>query len=668
MRETFTLMIALMLSVEVNAQTKLGEIQPARNVVELSPELSVIKSNYGKSNAPLRKIKIDEGEHLMGFYTSDDLPIYGVGFEDTGAYSVANLFGEEVLSEFVDGQIMRFRFAITEDAYVYSAFIYSVNSSNRVSSEPLAYVGINDTFYEGWNDIELSSPVTIEEDTRYLIGYSYEQTEINEYTGSGYTMGVDYGLERDIVCNYFYGYDGPNNQWSGLSGAGALCIQAVVKGGSFIDDDITLKNLSTNKYAPQGNDMDYSLDIRNHGNYFPESYELKVAIDGEEVETLTTPISLTSSYQTISGTFSTSGLSIGSHTLSVSVDKINDETPTENIGDDVVETSFVLYSEGETVERQMHVIEQFTSIYCGYCPRGHDTLEKLMANNPNKYAWVALHGYGMGADPYCIVPGYYYVMESFSGASSIGYPTASVSRALLTNTWLGLDNDMAFGIGYATSSQETAAQNINQAVDEAYEDVPAFVSVDITPEYDSYTRELTITVKGEGASSAKQILDGNRLTIYLTEDGIEGIQENYDATSTWIEYTHDNVLRAIVNEYEWGDDISWTSDSSYSNTVKTTLDSDWDDSQIYITAFISGPMAVLIGGAWYYGDTGEGLVNNANRVKATDVPAGISAVAVNPEGVTKTYYTSDGRQLSAPMKGVNIVKSSDGTVKKLYVK
>ncbi len=674
MKGTFTLLLALTLSVAVNAQTKIQKLDASAGSLEKNPGLSILTPGAKQSNAPKRKIEVDEGEHIMGYYDTDDLPtLYDDGYFTTGftgSNPVANLFEGDVLSKFNGGQLLRMRFAVACDVYVSNAFIYLEDAQGYIRTEALAKVNIEQTISAGWYDVELPNPITIDSSCGYLIGF-----EVTE-TGYNYPLVTDYELDVDYTSDYgfliYMTYYGTTSWWYLGDDYGSLCIQAVVKGGNFPDDDITLKKLSAQKFAPKGDDLSYSFNIRNSGDKIPTSYEMKVTLDGSEVETLSDPIALTGNYQTIEKSLSTDNLDYGSHTLRVEVVSINGVTPTEYTSDDVLETSFVIYNEDETVERQKHVIEHFTSIYCGYCPLGIETLQALVDRNPDKYAWVSLHGYAMGADPYCLFPGYYYDIEYFSGASSLGYPAAAFSRALLTSDYLGLKKEMACGIGYYSQYQSMVAQSIDEAVDAAYEGVPAFVSVDITPEYNSDTRQLTITVSGEGGDLAKTLLNGNLLTVYLTENGIEGTQEDYTNGSYrdgyFVDFTHDHVLRAILHENDWGEDINWTSDSSYKNTVTTTLDSSWDDSRIYITALISGPMVVLQDGEYYFGSVDDAMVNNANQVKLTDVPEGISAVTVNTNDVTRTYYTTDGRQLSAPAKGVNIVKCSDGSVKKIYVK
>lgn len=48
-------------------------------------------------------------------------------------------------------------------------------------------------------------------------------------------------------------------------------------------------------------------------------------------------------------------------------------------------------------------------------------------------------------------------------------------------------------------------------------------------------------------------------------------------------------------------------------------------------------------------------------------PVGINNATVK-NAVAKQYYTLDGRSINAPQKGINIVKMSDGSVKKIYIK
>ena len=67
-------------------------------------------------------------------------------------------------------------------------------------------------------------------------------------------------------------------------------------------------------------------------------------------------------------------------------------------------------------------------------------------------------------------------------------------------------------------------------------------------------------------------------------------------------------------------------------------------------------------------ETGE-IVNADEKEIAAYDPTGIENVtATGEEAVEVARYALDGTQLSVPTKGVNIVKMSDGTTKKVIVK
>lgn len=61
-------------------------------------------------------------------------------------------------------------------------------------------------------------------------------------------------------------------------------------------------------------------------------------------------------------------------------------------------------------------------------------------------------------------------------------------------------------------------------------------------------------------------------------------------------------------------------------------------------------------------------VNNAEKIKAYDKPNAINDVATSTAGTKEVArYSVNGIRLSAPVKGINIVRMSDGTVKKVIV-
>ncbi len=668
MKKIFTLLTAFALSLTVaNAQFGNGSIKKAEGMpLEKSPN-KIEMQKMQKSKSTPNKIEMEEDEHLVGFYTTDNLPSWGYGETYySGQIQAGAVFDNELLGKFAGGEITKVRFGLGDVVELAGLYIYEVSTNYDIGEEPISSVDLSDyTAVEGWNDVTLTTPVTIESDKYYMIAYEYTQTS------SVYPMLTDRYLTVDLRSDYgflVYAEDGIHDYWHSYGDDyGSLCIQLVVKGGNLIDDDITLKDISAKKYASIGGGLGYSFNIKNDGNEIPTSYTLDLSIDGTVQETLDTPVTLSQTSQTIEGTLALpSGIETGIHTFAVQVATINGNVPTENTFDDYLETSFTVYN--GSVDRQLSLIEMFTSVQCGACPYGDAVLDEIEVQNPDKYAVVEIHGSMMGDDPYYLEDGSTEYVEFFSMPGGSSYPSASFNRYLYDDADLNQYGEVAMEIGY--TSAEYGALMFNYLVNSVYDDIPAFASVDIATDYDQSTRQLTIKVSGDGVSGATELLDGNRLTVYLTEDGLVSEQINYAVSGYLTEnYTHDHVLRAIVSNegYPWGDLINWTDGNSYENDYTITLDDSWIADNMHVVAFISKSFGVLINGEWECAEFEDGYVNNTNMVDI-DTSTGISRTVSDSNATEVSRYTMDGRQLSSPVKGLNIVKMSDGTARKVIVR
>ena len=66
--------------------------------------------------------------------------------------------------------------------------------------------------------------------------------------------------------------------------------------------------------------------------------------------------------------------------------------------------------------------------------------------------------------------------------------------------------------------------------------------------------------------------------------------------------------------------------------------------------------------------TGEAVNCNRASVLTKEEAAGISSVSTTVERHATSFYTIDGQRLSKPRKGLNIIRMSDGTARKVMVK
>ena len=194
--------------------------------------------------------------------------------------------------------------------------------------------------------------------------------------------------------------------------------------------------------------------------------------------------------------------------------------------------------------------------------------------------------------------------------------------------------------------------------------MPAFAGVDISTNYDQDTRQLTVTVSGNiTADFATYVGNDAALTVYLTEDGLVSTQTDYSLPGRYDEdYVHNNVLRAVVSENVFGDPLTMTGTGTYSNTYTVTLDSEWNADNMHIVAFVGRPV----------GDNSSAddvWINNTNMAKVGGSSTGIDDSVIADKSLTEVArYTLDGTLVDRPVKGVNIVKMSDGSTRKVVVK
>lgn len=142
--------------------------------------------------------------------------------------------------------------------------------------------------------------------------------------------------------------------------------------------------------------------------------------------------------------------------------------------------------------------------------------------------------------------------------------------------------------------------------------------------------------------------------MFLTEDGIKAAQ-----TGGSRDAIHNHVTRKALSDI-FGGAINWDG-NTYSNKYTITLDSSWKPENMHVVAFINRPVKTNIDDVY---------VNNAEICKVGEsITAGIEApITDKGTGVEVERYTVDGRKISKPVKGLNIVKMSDGRTIKVIVK
>ena len=579
MRKTLLLLaMALILPMAVSAQLV------GRNNITMQHAPYSLKGLSQRLTAPSR-IDLAENQKIMGHYDTDDLATDGLGITGLpGTIPIATILTADEVALFQGGQIVKFRVGLSAATTISRVFVAPVSASGSIGATTEWTCNVNAA---GWNEIELTTPyeINLDEGAGLMIGFDYRQTSSN-YPISAVMVG-------DIYPTYIY----YQNSWQdvGLSDYGDLGVQCVVESDNYPDYMIGVSQLYSPNYTKLGEDIFYVFASRNIGiahTVETGACTYDILIDGVPVASITNPFALTNTNQDISGYIPSTGLTPGKHTMTVVVNSLNGEPVEDPLS---TSTTFTIYEHG--FAHQMHLLEQFTSTYCTYCPLGISMIQ-ILTSMRDDIAWVGIHGNMNGTDPMRTLQ--CDSIMSYEGSSS--YPSGSFDRS----TGWESNDAIVTGLGYYEQYHQQIANELSDFYDELAE-APAFATVNINSTFDAETRQAVITIDGELTPDFDEMLGADsKLTVYITEDGITSRQLNQ---GTWVSnFVHNGVLRRALNTIK-GNDLN-RDGNTYKNVFTYTIPTAWNAENLNIVAFISRPISNGLSGNYT-----DMFVNQVNKRK-----------------------------------------------------
>lgn len=515
-----------------------------------------------------------------------------------------------------------------------------------------------------WNEVKFDQPFEIPADgTDLMVGLGYTQVSGNSAEAMPFLAGQN-ADPNAILFAY-----GDLGEGEGLYNCGtqfALCIQLIIEMDGGFPDDLSMGGMITNPMVKATDKLPFKFVVKNLGSKEAEG-EFTVVIDDKEVVNLTAkdPIGEKALELGAELDLTKYNLADGPHTIGVKVKSVNGEAPSGYLKDDETYAQFRVYT--TSTDRQFNLVEHFTSWTCGFCPIGYESLRKLQESRDD-VAWVAIHGDldSEKPDPYTLKDASVITNYSISG-----YPSFNLNRFNLGGI---------IGAPLPSRDPEKNAELFSNIFDEEDQLVHAQVklgmksNLELAAKPNMQPSKLTVTVSGKGVTNASKVLQNAVLNLYITEDGLKGQQYNGETGSFISKYSHDNTLIAIATENPWGDEIVWDGDNfekTYEITIPKKTISYTTGKTLNAVAFVSLPLAINIDGQMYYNsdldnvwvnqclfmDINEGETTGIKVINGTDSNATVVA-----------RFAADGTQISAPVKGLNILKMSDGTTRKVMVK
>ena len=195
-----------------------------------------------------------------------------------------------------------------------------------------------------------------------------------------------------------------------------------------------------------------------------------------------------------------------------------------------------------TPENKNVILEEFTGIYCQFCPDGHLIAQGLHNANPNDVFLINIHTGGYSnpngpSDPdfNCLYGG-----AIATNANIAGYPAGSVNRAMFS----GITPQNPGGTAMSRSDWVTAASNIMSQ--------PSYVNVAAQASYDMVTGILTVNTETYYTSTTTNI---NVLHVAVVQNNVAGPQTgalsynpNAIITGPWNPtYNHQHMFRHLMD-------------------------------------------------------------------------------------------------------------------------
>ncbi len=296
------------------------------------------------------------------------------------------------------------------------------------------------------------------------------------------------------------------------------------------------------------------------------------------------------------------------------------------------------------------VVEEYTGMWCGYCPRGIALMENLAHKYSEDFIGIAVHT-GRDYEPLKCTD------YAWKAAEYRNYPSLTMNR------------DLTLGSYIAQTEFETERSK------------GAYMDIEVSAMWDKEKNNIIVTPSVTFRLNREEAPYG--FAYVLTEDGM--------SNPNWVQYNNysgSTAVRGITKELDYFVDAPGTIYNLENNFVaiaadgvlsartghlKTPIKADEAQSHTYVFKNINSKSIIqkkenlrvcvlLI-------NTNTGRIENAAKCSISDFnTTAISSVSEGTRtAVEAERYTLDGRRITTPQKGINIVKYNDGRVSKEVV-
>lgn len=241
---------------------------------------------------------------------------------------------------------------------------------------------------------ELPEPYVIDANPIY-IGY---KLKVDKVVGEGEKHPIL--LDKDVVNSdgsfFYYDQGSTNGEWMDAYTNGAAVIVVTIEREVY--DYALATIMPDDQYAEVSKDFEVLLTVQNNGKNAINSLSYKYSLNGgayiEKTLTLEESLapSLDKSYALLLPFDPVE--EIGDYAVDIEITEVNG-MPNES---DAAATYFIL-SVLPYKAKNVPLVEEFTALNCGYCPRGYAAMEYLSNTYPDDVVVICYHNDAQGVDP-----------------------------------------------------------------------------------------------------------------------------------------------------------------------------------------------------------------------------------------------------------------------------
>ncbi|WP_107040204.1 Omp28-related outer membrane protein [Brumimicrobium mesophilum] len=247
----------------------------------------------------------------------------------------------------------------------------------------------------------------------------------------------------------------------------------------------------------------------------------------------------------------------------------------------------------QAAENKNAVLEEFTGIYCTFCPDGHKRAQEFKDANPSDVILVNVHAGGYaapnGSDPDFRTP---FGSAIASQSDLAGYPAGTINR----RNFPGMEQQGSPSGATAMSRGDWSTAGGTVISEASYANIALEASIEVA------TRELTVDVEMYYTGTAPAT---NQLSVAILQSGIEGPQTGMAANPNQIlangNYEHNHMLRHLLTG-QWGESITTATGTVITRQYVYTIPADlngiaYELGDLEVVAFIAEGNQNIVTGA-----------------------------------------------------------------------